>query len=171
MGWRTGSWTPDRPLQRGRSTAFPILNYPQRFSLARPLPRGRDTQTDRNIKIIYIWRNGHERTALLFTEKTGFDVEAQGLLGALRDQLGIRGLESVVILNRYDADQIDPAIYEQAKGIVFSEPQVDAVYDETFPVPEYPHRTPGGGALPGSSTSGPTPPPSASSSWPGWTAP
>ena len=49
-------------------------------------------------------------------DRTGFDVEAQGLLGALRDQLGIRGLESVVILNRYDADQIDPAIYEQAKG-------------------------------------------------------
>ena len=82
-------------------------------------------------------------------KKTGFDVEAQGLLGALRDQLGIRGLESVVILNRYDADQIDPAIYEQAKGIVFSEPQVDAVYDETFPVPEYPHRILAVEALPG----------------------
>ena len=82
-------------------------------------------------------------------KKTGFDVEAQGLLGALRDQLGIRGLESVVILNRYDADQIDPAIYEQAKGLVFSEPQVDAVYDETFPVPEYPHRILAVEALPG----------------------
>ena len=82
-------------------------------------------------------------------KKTGFDVEARGLLGALRDQLGIRGLESVVILNRYDADQIDPAIYEQAKGIVFSEPQVDAVYDETFPVPEYPHRILAVEALPG----------------------
>ena len=82
-------------------------------------------------------------------KKTGFDVEAQGLLGALRDQLGIRGLESVVILNRYDADQIDPAIYEQAKGIIFSEPQVDAVYDETFPVPEYPHRILAVEALPG----------------------
>ncbi len=82
-------------------------------------------------------------------KKTGFDVEAQGLLGALRDQLGIRGLESVIILNRYDADQIDPAIYEQAKGIVFSEPQVDAVYDETFPVPEYPHRILAVEALPG----------------------
>ena len=61
-------------------------------------------------------------------KKTGFDVEAQGLLGALRDQLGIRGLESVVILNRYDADQIDPAIYEQAKGIVFSEPTIEFSY-------------------------------------------
>lgn len=104
-------------------------------------------------------------------KKTGFDVEAQGLLGALRDQLGIRGLESVVILNRYDADQIDPAIYEQAKGIVFSEPQVDAVYDETFPVPEYPHRILAVEALPGQFDQRPTPPPSASSSWPGWTAP
>ena len=105
-------------------------------------------------------------------KKTGFDVEAQGLLGALRDQLGIRGLESVVILNRYDADQIDPAIYEQAKGIVFSEPQVDAVYDETFPVPEYPPPHPGGGgpARP-VRPAGRLLPPSASSSWPGWTAP
>jgi len=71
-------------------------------------------------------------------KKTGFDVEAQGLLGALRDQLGIRGLESVVILNRYDADQIDPAIYEQAKGIVFSEPQVDDALAE-LAVPGHPH--------------------------------
>lgn len=77
----------------------------------------------------------------------------------------------MVILNRYDADQIDPAIYEQAKGIVFSEPQVDAVYDETFPVPEYPHRILAVEALPGQFDQRPTPPPSASSSWPGWTAP
>ena len=63
----------------------------------------------------------------------GFDVEAQGLCKALQEQLGIAGLKSVAILNRYDADQIDPAVYEQAKGIVFSEPMVDVVYDETFP--------------------------------------
>ena len=66
-------------------------------------------------------------------KKPGFDVEAQGLCKALREQLGVAGLTSVAILNRYDADQIDPAVYQQAKGIVFSEPQVDVVYDETFP--------------------------------------
>ena len=66
-------------------------------------------------------------------KKPGFDVEAQGLCKALKEQLGIAGLKSVAILNRYDADQIDPAVYEQAKGIVFSEPMVDVVYDETFP--------------------------------------
>ena len=66
-------------------------------------------------------------------KKPGFDVEAQGLCKALKEQLGIAGLKSVAILNRYDADQIDPAVYEQAKGIVFSEPMVDTVYDESFP--------------------------------------
>lgn len=66
-------------------------------------------------------------------KKPGFDVEAQGMCKALQEQLGIAGLKSVAILNRYDADQIDPAVYEQAKGIVFSEPMVDVVYDETLP--------------------------------------
>ena len=66
-------------------------------------------------------------------KKPGFDVEAQGVCKALQEQLGIAGLKSVAILNRYDADQIDPAVYEQAKGIVFSEPMVDVVYEESFP--------------------------------------
>jgi len=66
-------------------------------------------------------------------KKPGFDVEAQGVCKALQEQLGIAGLKSVAILNRYDADQIDSAVYEQAKDIVFSEPMVDVVYDETLP--------------------------------------
>ena len=68
-------------------------------------------------------------------KKEGFDVEAQGLCRQLREQLGIQGLHSVTILNRYDVEQIDPAVYQRAKGIVFSEPQVDVVYDEDFPMP------------------------------------
>ena len=68
-------------------------------------------------------------------KKEGFDVEAQGLCGQLREQLGIQGLQSVSILNRYDVERIDREVYERAKGIVFSEPQVDVVYDEDFPMP------------------------------------
>jgi len=82
-------------------------------------------------------------------KKPGFDVEAQGLCKALQEQLGVQGLTSVAILNRYDADQIDPAIYEQAKGIVFSEPMVDVVYDETYPAPEQAHAVLAVEALPG----------------------
>ena len=68
-------------------------------------------------------------------KKEGFDVEAQGLCRQLREQLGIDGLQSVTILNRYDVEQIDREVYERAKDIVFSEPQVDVVYDEDFPMP------------------------------------
>jgi len=82
-------------------------------------------------------------------KKTGFDVEARGLCAQLREQLGVTALKSVVILNRYDADQIDPAIYEQAKGIVFSEPQVDVVYEESYPTPAYTHSVLAVEALPG----------------------
>ena len=82
-------------------------------------------------------------------KKPGFDVEAQGLCKALQEQLGVQGLTSVAILNRYDADQIDPAIYEQAKGIVFSEPMVDVVYEETYPTPEQAHAVLAVEALPG----------------------
>ena len=72
-------------------------------------------------------------------KKPGYDVEAQGLWKQLREQLGLESLEGVRILNRYDADRISPEVYEAAKRVVFSEPQVDDVYDETFPAPEEAH--------------------------------
>ncbi|MBQ3556638.1 MAG: phosphoribosylformylglycinamidine synthase [Oscillospiraceae bacterium] len=82
-------------------------------------------------------------------KRPGFDVEAQGLCRQLREQLGVTALKRVDILNRYDADHIDPAVYEQAKGIVFSEPQVDSVYEEQFPVPAVAHTLLAVEALPG----------------------
>ncbi len=71
-----------------------------------------------------------------FVEKRkGFDVEARRLLRELRDQLGVRALLNVRLLNRYDVEGISREVYEQAKTTVFSEPQVDVVYDEDFPMP------------------------------------
>ena len=66
-------------------------------------------------------------------KRPGFDVEAQGLCRDLREQLGVRGLSALTILHRYDVEGVGPEVYRQAKGTVFSEPQVDAVYDEDFP--------------------------------------
>ncbi len=69
-----------------------------------------------------------------FTEKrSGYDIEAQGLLHDLRDFLGIKGLSAVRIFNRYDTEGISDAVYRQARGTVFSEPQVDGLYDELLP--------------------------------------
>ncbi|MDE6260855.1 MAG: phosphoribosylformylglycinamidine synthase [Oscillospiraceae bacterium] len=82
-------------------------------------------------------------------KRPGFDVEARGLCRDLREQLGIQGLNAVTILNRYDVEGIDAGVYEQAKGTVFSEPQVDAVYDGDFPRPADTHTILAVEALPG----------------------
>ena len=86
----------------------------------------------------------------VFVEKReGLSPEAGNLLGDLRGFLGIESLEGVRILNRYDVEGIDPAVYEKAKHIVFSEPQVDVVWDETFPEPRNYHSLLAVEALPG----------------------
>ena len=71
----------------------------------------------------------------LFVEKApGFDIEARGVLSDLRDNLGMTGIEGLRLLNRYDVAGLTEAQYAQAKKTVFSEPNVDIVYDETFPI-------------------------------------
>ncbi len=82
-------------------------------------------------------------------KRPGFDVEAQGLCRDLREQLGIQGLNGLTILNRYDVEGIDAAVYEQAKGTVFSEPQVDEICGEDFPRPAGTHTILAVEALPG----------------------
>ena len=67
-------------------------------------------------------------------KKPGFDGEAVSVLNQLKEQLGIEALTDVRILHRYDVEGIDAQVYEKARVIVFSEPQVDAVYDEDVPV-------------------------------------
>ena len=57
------------------------------------------------------------------------------LLHDLRDNLGIAGLENVRIYNRYDLSGMTDEEYAAARSIVFSEPPVDEVYDETAPFP------------------------------------
>ena len=65
-------------------------------------------------------------------KKPGFDVEAKGILDDLKENLQIKGLEQVVILNRYDVSGVDEESYNKAKTTVFSEPQVDDYFDESY---------------------------------------
>ncbi len=58
-------------------------------------------------------------------KKQGLDNEARALLGDLRELLGLKGLEKVRILNRYDCEGIDEELFDYAVNTVFSEPQLD----------------------------------------------
>ena len=65
-------------------------------------------------------------------KKPGFDVEAQKLLRDLIDNLGVKELEKVRLLNRYDIEGADEEDYLKAAGTIFSEPTVDYLYEENF---------------------------------------
>lgn len=65
----------------------------------------------------------------IFVEKKdGFNPEAENLLSELRDILGIRSIEKIRIVNRYDTDLEDKNLFDRTVNTVFSEPQVDIVY-------------------------------------------
>jgi len=55
--------------------------------------------------------------------------EANGLLNELKNLVGISALKSVRVLNRYDVENIEADLFEQAVRTVFSEPQLDTVTD------------------------------------------
>ena len=57
--------------------------------------------------------------------------EAAGLYSELKNLLGIKNLESVRVLNRYDAENLEENLFNYAVNTVFSEPQVDDVSYET----------------------------------------
>ena len=60
----------------------------------------------------------------------GFDTEAGNLRRELKENLGIKGIRSLRLINRYDVDHVSEETFEAAKTIVFSEPGLDEVYEE-----------------------------------------
>jgi phosphoribosylformylglycinamidine synthase len=71
---------------------------------------------------------------ILVEKKPGFDIEAQHLYHDLKENLGILDLERIRIINRYDISGISDEAYSQARKTIFSEPNVDFVYDEIIEI-------------------------------------
>ncbi|MBD5560691.1 MAG: phosphoribosylformylglycinamidine synthase [Clostridia bacterium] len=85
-----------------------------------------------------------------YTEKKpGLSPEAERLKRELREFLGLRALEQVRILNRYDLEGIDEPVYDRVRTAVLAEPQVDFVWDEQYPDPGNGWHTLAVEALPG----------------------
>ena len=69
-------------------------------------------------------------------KKPAYAVEAKDLFENIRDYLGIRTVTGVRVLIRYDIENISDKTYEEAKITIFSEPPVDVLYEEAFPMQE-----------------------------------
>ena len=73
-----------------------------------------------NVKRIYV------------EKKTPYAVRANELKEEIKSYLGIKGLDTVRELIRYDIENLTDETYKKALGIVFSEPPVDVLYEEDF---------------------------------------
>ena len=62
-------------------------------------------------------------------KKKGLTAEADGMTADAKNLLMIDGIEKIRILNRYDVENIDEELFEKCKKTVFSEPQLDDIYD------------------------------------------
>ena len=58
-------------------------------------------------------------------KKSGLDNEAVALKSEISTFLGIKSVERVRVINRYDAENITEELFNYAVGTVFSEPQLD----------------------------------------------
>ena len=67
-------------------------------------------------------------------KKRDYAVRAKELKEEFADYLSLKTIENVRVLIRYDIENLDEATYKKSLGIVFSEPPVDLLYEEDFPL-------------------------------------
>ena len=60
-------------------------------------------------------------------KKSGFDVQAKELKTEIRSYLGIKDVDSVRVLIRYDVENVSDETFEKACNGIFSEPPVDII--------------------------------------------
>ena len=66
-------------------------------------------------------------------KKPEFAVQAKGIEHEVKHYLGIEGIKSFRVLNRYDIENLSDETFEKACSGVFAEPPVDILYKEEFP--------------------------------------
>lgn len=67
-------------------------------------------------------------------KKKDYAVRAKELKEEFADYLSLKTIENVRVLIRYDIENLDEATYKKSLGIVFSEPPLDLLYEENFPL-------------------------------------
>ena len=77
----------------------------------------------------------HAVKRIYVEKKQGYDIEAQGLFNDLLENLGIKGLEGLRVINRYDISGITDEEYAKSRPIIFAEPPLDLVFDEELEIP------------------------------------
>ncbi len=65
-------------------------------------------------------------------KKEAYSIAAKDLRKELNEYLGIKGLDRVRVLTRYDIENISDGTYKKSLNTIFSEPPVDDLYENDF---------------------------------------
>ncbi|MGE5633257.1 MAG: phosphoribosylformylglycinamidine synthase [Caulobacteraceae bacterium] len=77
----------------------------------------------------------NSRVRRIYVEKKKeYSVSARELFDDLKENLGVKALTDLRIINRYDISGISDEEYISARNTIFSEPTVDIAYDENIPL-------------------------------------
>ena len=68
-------------------------------------------------------------------KKADYAIKSEELLQEIKSYLDIPAKQARVLV-RYDVENVSDETYKKALGTVFSEPPVDTLYEETFPMGE-----------------------------------
>ncbi|MFT5874988.1 MAG: phosphoribosylformylglycinamidine synthase [Clostridium sp.] len=71
---------------------------------------------------------------LYVEKKANYNVEGEKILRDIKINLGIKGLDGLRLVNRYDIMGISEKQYQMSRSTIFSEPTVDEVYDEVLDI-------------------------------------
>ncbi|MBP1753938.1 MAG: phosphoribosylformylglycinamidine synthase [Firmicutes bacterium] len=101
-------------------TCYAIMQENDRVNVPKPRCFGKKETRMNSVKRIYV------------EKKTPYAVRAMELRTELHSYLGMKGLDAVRVLIRYDIENISEETYKKALGTVFSEPPLDLLYEENF---------------------------------------
>ena len=65
-------------------------------------------------------------------KKAPYAVKTNELKMEIINYLGIKDINSIRVLNRYDIENVSEETYKKSLGVVFSEPPLDILYEEKF---------------------------------------
>ena len=77
-----------------------------------------------------------ENVRRIYVEKKTDLTLRQRVLADLKENLSLKGLKDVRIINRYDVSGVSDEEYQKARNLIFSEPPVDNAYDEEIEISE-----------------------------------
>ena len=71
----------------------------------------------------------------IFVEKKdGFNIEANSLLEDFKNNLRVKNLQAVRVVNKYILDEMNEENYKKSLYTIFAEKTVDNLYEESFPI-------------------------------------